>query len=83
VRTSGEKLTELSGIVKESSAAARQISAAVGQQNAGIAQIFGAVTNQNEMMDDALKRNEGTEQAILRLSEVSQMLVQIVERFRV
>jgi methyl-accepting chemotaxis protein len=83
VRTSGEKLTELSGIVKESSSAARQISAAVGQQNAGIAQIFGAVTNQNEMMENALKRIEATDRAIGRLSEVSKMLVQIVERFHV
>lgn len=83
VKTSGEKLTELSGIVKDNSAAMRQINAAVGQQNAGIAQIFRAVTDQNNMMGDTVKRLEATDQSIKTLSEVSARLVQIVARFHV
>ena len=83
VRTSGEKLTELSGIVKENSAAVRQINAAVGQQNAGIAQIFRAVTDQSNMMGDTVERLEATDRSIKTLSDVSARLVQIVERFHV
>ncbi len=83
VKTSGEKLGDLSNIVKENSAAVRQISAAVGQQNAGIAQIFGAVTHQSDMMADTMKRLEATNVAVKTLSSISKSLVQIVEQFRV
>ena len=83
VRTSGEKLAELSGIVKENAAAVRQINAAVGQQNAGVAQIFGAVTDQNTMMSDTMTRLEATQKAVHTLNDVSQRLVQVVERFRI
>jgi methyl-accepting chemotaxis protein len=83
VRASGERFTELSDIVKESSSAVRQISAAVGQQNAGITQIFSAVTDQNEMIEEALNRSIAIEASIVKLSDVSKMLVQVVDRFHV
>src|SRR3954471_5551347 len=50
VRATGENLRSLSNIVKDNSAAVRQIAAAVSQQNAGITQIFSAVTDQTRMM---------------------------------
>ncbi|MGH7269984.1 MAG: methyl-accepting chemotaxis protein, partial [Polyangiaceae bacterium] len=83
VKTSGEKLTELSAIVSENSAAMREINAAVGQQNAGIAQIFRAVNDQNSMMGDTVARLAQTDQAIQTLSDVSDRLVQIVGRFHI
>jgi len=83
VKTSGDKLAELSAIVKENSAAVRQINAAVGQQNAGVAQIFGALNDQTEMMGETIKRLEVSDSAVLALTEVSDRLVQVVGRFRI
>jgi methyl-accepting chemotaxis protein len=83
VRTLGGKLTDLSAIVKEHSVAVRQIGAAVGQQNAGISQIFGAVTEQNRLMEETTKRLDRTEGAVKVITDVSRQLVDIVDQFRV
>jgi methyl-accepting chemotaxis protein len=83
VRTSGDTLAELSRIVKDNSAAVRQISAAVGQQNAGISQIFGAVSDQSKMMDDTVTRLAATDESVQTLRAASEKLVQIVEQFKV
>jgi methyl-accepting chemotaxis protein len=69
--------------VKENSAAVRQIGAAVGQQNAGISQIFGAVTDQNKLMEDTTRRLEATEAAVRVIGDVSKRLVQVVDQFKV
>ncbi len=82
VKTTGEKLTELSGIVKENSAVVRQINAAVGQQNAGVAQIFSAITDQNRMMEDTMKRLAQTESAVKTIEEVAIRLVKLVDEFK-
>lgn len=82
-RASGERFAQLSAIVMENSAAARQISAAVGQQNAGIVQIFTAVTEQGQMMDDTVKQLRSTEEAVGTLRNASKRLVDIVAQFRV
>jgi methyl-accepting chemotaxis protein len=58
MKSSGDTLRTLAGMVQEHSAAAKQIASAVGQQNAGIVQIFSAVTDQNKMMDETVKRLE-------------------------
>ena len=83
VRTSGTTLAELSGIVKDNSAAVRQISAAVGQQNAGIAQIFGAVSDQSKMMDETITRLGATDASLAALKDACSRLVALVEQFRV
>ncbi|MBK6691732.1 MAG: methyl-accepting chemotaxis protein [Myxococcales bacterium] len=82
VRTTGEKLTELSGIVKENSAVVRQINAAVGQQNAGVAQIFSAITDQNRMMEDTMKRLSQTESAVKTIEDVAIRLVKLVDEYK-
>ncbi len=82
VKTSGEKLSELSNIVKDNSNAVRQINAAVGQQNEGIAHLFRAITTQGDLMTDTMKRLEATDEAVQTISHVSRSLVEIVERFR-
>ncbi len=83
VKTSGQTMAELSGIVKENSLAVRQISAAVGQQNAGIAQIFGAVIDQTKMMDDTITRLGATDVSVQALRDACDKLVALVEQFRV
>ncbi len=82
VKTTGEKLTELSAIVKENSAVVRQINAAVGQQNAGVAQIFSAITDQNRMMEETMKRLSQTEAAVKTIEEVAIRLVRLVDEFK-
>ncbi len=83
VKTSGQTLAELSGIVKDNSSAVRQISAAVGQQNDGISQIFGAVSEQNRMMEDTILRLGATEESLEALKQACDGLVHVVEQFRV
>jgi methyl-accepting chemotaxis protein len=83
VRTSGQTLSELSGIVKDNSSAVRQISAAVGQQNAGISQIFVAVSDQNRMMEDTIHRLAVTEESVATLKQACDGLVRMVSQFQV
>jgi methyl-accepting chemotaxis protein len=83
VRTSGESLRALSGIVKENAAAVRQIAAAVSQQNAGITQIFAAVTDLNKMMDETVKRLEATSKSVDILRDVTGKVSNVVKSFRV
>ncbi len=80
---SGESLRELSSIVKDNADAVRQIAVAVNQQNAGISQIFGAVTDLNQMMDDTMSRLEHTGQAVDTLRGVSAQVSTVVASFRV
>jgi methyl-accepting chemotaxis protein len=82
VRTSGENLRELSGIVKENAAAVRQIAAAVSQQNAGISQIFAAVNDLNKMMDDTVKQLDQTSKSVDVLREVTERVTAVVKSFR-
>jgi methyl-accepting chemotaxis protein len=83
VRTSGESLRELSGIVKENSAAARQIAAAVSQQNAGITQIHSAVGELNTMMDHTVKQLDATSRLVGVLKNVTERVTGVVRGFRV
>jgi methyl-accepting chemotaxis protein len=80
MRTSGEKLRDLSTIVTTTSSAVRQIAAAVGQQNVGISQVFAAVTQQTRMMDETLQRLDATGQATLALQDLSKRVATVVER---
>ncbi len=81
VKSSGDSLRELSGIVGQNFAAARQIAAAVSQQNTGIAQIFAAVNDLSKMMDDSMSRLASTNQAAVAVGEVSQRAAGIVKEY--
>ena len=82
-KSSGDSLRELSGIVGQNFAAARQIAAAVSQQNTGIAQIFTAVNDLSKMMDDSMARLASTNQAAVAVGEVSQRAAGIVKEYMV
>jgi methyl-accepting chemotaxis protein len=83
MKSSGENLRELSGIVKDNASAVRQIAAAVNQQNAGITQIFTAVTDLSKMMEDTITRLDATNSATVVLQEVSDNVSSIVKSYRV
>ena len=83
IRSSGESLRQLSGIVRDSSSSVRQIAAAVSQQNAGIGQIFIAVTDLSGMMDESMKRLDATNQAAARLELISGKAAIVVSAYRV
>lgn len=83
VRTSGESLKELSGIVRESSQGVRQIAAAVGQQDAGISQIFLAVSDQSKLMDETVRRQDDTRLAVTTVEDVVSRVSDVVRRFNV
>jgi methyl-accepting chemotaxis protein len=81
VKSSGDSLRELSTIVGQNFAAARQIAAAVSQQNTGIVQIFAAVNDLSKMMDDSMSRLASTNTAALAVGEVSQKAAGIVKEY--
>lgn len=83
VRSSGENLRRLSGIVRENSSAVRQIAAAVSQQDAGIAQIFGSVTELSKAVDDTVKRLESTDRAVEVVKAVTDQVSGIIKSYRV
>jgi methyl-accepting chemotaxis protein len=83
IRASGDNLRELSEIVRDSSSSVRQIAAAVSQQDAGIGQIFGAVTDQSKLMDEAVRRVEGSKAAVGVVRMAGGQITQVAARFRV
>ncbi len=83
VRSSGERLGELSAIVQESSQSARQIAAAVSQQDAGVNEIFRAIGDQSTLMNDMVERVEGTRRAISKVKSAAEKVSDLADRFRV
>lgn len=83
MRTSGEKLQDLSSIVKEIAAAVRQIAAAVGQQDVGIKQIFDAVTEQTRMMNDTVNRLDSTNESAVAVNGIAQTVSSVLTRVRI
>jgi methyl-accepting chemotaxis protein len=83
VKVSGEHLVDLSSIVRENSAALREISVAVSHQNEGIARIGGAIDEQSKMMDETIERLRNTESLVETLKEVAESLIALVGEFRV
>ncbi|MCY1019009.1 methyl-accepting chemotaxis protein [Pyxidicoccus sp. MSG2] len=83
VRVTGDSLRQLSGIVKESTVAARQISAVVSQQGAGVHQTFLALGELQKMMDESMARLESTRRAASVVSEVSRAAARVVEQYQV
>jgi methyl-accepting chemotaxis protein len=83
VKSSGETLRRLSGIVRENSSAVRQIAAAVSQQDAGIAQIFGSVTELSRVVDATVKRVETTDRATEAVKAVTAQVEEVIKEYRV
>lgn len=83
VRASGESLRELVGIIQDNAAAAQQIAASVSQQNAGISQIFTAVTDLSQMMDETLQGIQTRQRTIETLREVASRMEKVAGTYRV
>ncbi|NVJ04528.1 HAMP domain-containing protein [Myxococcus sp. AM001] len=83
VRTSGETLKQLTAIVEDSTAAARQIARTVSQQATGIEQIFTAVNELNTLMTDTVSRISTTSDSALSLKMLSERVSQVVRAYDV
>ncbi|QSQ26332.1 methyl-accepting chemotaxis protein [Pyxidicoccus parkwayensis] len=83
VRTSGDTLKQLTGIVQDSTHAARQIARTVSQQATGIEQIFTAVNELNTLMGDTVNRISNTGDAAVSLKMLSERVSQVVRAYRV
>ena len=82
VKSSGDNLRDLSGMTRDSTASVRQIASAVSQQNVGIGQIFAAVTDQLEMMEQVRQGLARTRDASDELQTVAQGLAGMLARYR-
>ncbi len=83
VRTSGDTLKQLTTIVEDSTAAARQIARTVSQQATGIEQIFTAVNELNTLMTDTVSRISTTSDAADSLKMLSERVSQVVRAYNV
>ncbi len=83
IRASGQSLTQIGAIVKETSEAALQIATAVQQQSTGVGQIAGAMRDLDAGMEETVARIQGLEQAAAHLKTTSARISEIVSGFRV
>ncbi|ATB30138.1 methyl-accepting chemotaxis protein [Melittangium boletus] len=83
VLTSGDRLTEITTVVHESSQAARQIVASVTQQNAGITQMTQVIASLSQRMNDVVASTHDAEAAVGRLNTSLERLKRIAISFRV
>ena len=79
IKASGEHLRQLSGIIKENTGVVRQIAFTVSQQNAGLSQIFTAVTDLSNMMNETVKRLDSINKAVETVKDVSTKISTIVK----
>jgi methyl-accepting chemotaxis protein len=82
VRSSGEGLRTLSGMVRGNSDAVRQIAATVNQQSAGVSQIFSAVTDLTALMQAALERVDATNTAAGTLQSVTEQVHGVIDAYQ-
>ena len=82
IRSSGESLREIGGIVGETSEAALQIAGAVQQQSQGVAQIAAAMRDLDKGMEDTVLRIERLREAASRLTETATRISIIADGFR-
>ncbi|WP_342373961.1 methyl-accepting chemotaxis protein [Myxococcus stipitatus] len=82
-RASGDTLRQLSTIVQDSTASARQIARTVSQQATGIEQIFTAVNELNSLMGDTVKRISTTNDSAVSLKMLSERVAEVVRAYRV
>jgi methyl-accepting chemotaxis protein len=81
VRSSGDSLHQLSEMVHDSASAVRQITVAVGQQNAGFTQIFTAVADLSNSMEQAMERLESTQVAAQTLQRVTDQVNRVARQY--
>lgn len=82
VTQSGETVRGLVSITRQNVDSARQIAAAVAQQGAGIQQIFVAVTDQLQMMEQTQLRLEQTMSAAATVREQAAHVSSLLGRYR-
>ncbi|MCP3061817.1 methyl-accepting chemotaxis protein [Myxococcus sp. K38C18041901] len=82
-RASGDTLRELTTIVQDSTASARQIAQTVNQQATGIEQIFTAVNELNAVMGDTVNRISSTNESAVSLKMLSERVAEVVRAYRV
>jgi methyl-accepting chemotaxis protein len=81
--TAGEAIAGLTQVIRESSAAARQIADNTRQQTLGIDQIVAAMGDVTGAMNEAVEGTRQIEQVTTNLDTVSRQLSQMVARYRV
>jgi methyl-accepting chemotaxis protein len=81
VRSSGENIRELSGIVQENAASIREIAAAVGQQDAGVAQVFLAVSELATRMGETMRRLQINDQVTATVAAAANQVNIVVGEF--
>ncbi len=83
IRSSGESLREIGGIVHETSDAALQIASAVQQQSSGIAQIATAMQDLGKGMDEAVARIQILERSATDLARTAGRISDVASGFRI
>jgi methyl-accepting chemotaxis protein len=83
IRASGQSLSHIGAIVKETSEASLQIATAVQQQSAGVGQIARAMRDLDVGMEETMSRIQGLEQATAHLRVTSTAISEIVSGFKV
>ncbi|MFY0583931.1 methyl-accepting chemotaxis protein [Cystobacter fuscus] len=83
VRSSGDSIQALSGIVQDNMSAVRQIAHAVNQQNAGIQEIFNALTDMSSLMHETMLGLQATQSVTGELREVAQQMEKVASSYRV
>ena len=82
MRSSGEKLRELSNIVRENVTAIRQIANAVGQQTSGINEVFGSLRELTSISDETAKAVETTDSAAAVVQQVTRQVASAVKSYQ-
>ncbi|MFY0525479.1 methyl-accepting chemotaxis protein [Archangium gephyra] len=72
LRSFGDNIKQLSGIVRDNVSSVRQISAAVTQQNQGIGQIFQAVNDLTKIMDKTMSSLRTSDEAADQMRMVAE-----------
>jgi methyl-accepting chemotaxis protein len=83
IRSSGESLREIGGIVRETGDAAAQIASAVQQQSTGVAQIAEAMRDLDKGMEETVGRVRSLEQSAEQVAETAARIADIAGQFRV
>ncbi|MET0402806.1 MAG: methyl-accepting chemotaxis protein [Cystobacter sp.] len=81
LRSFGDNIRQLSGIVRDNVSSVRQISAAVTQQNQGIGQIFQAVNDLTRIMDQTMTSLRTSDEAADHMRIVASRVTSFVEEY--
>ena len=83
IRTSGESLREIGGIVRETSEAVQQIARVVQEQFAGIGQISTAMRDLDKGMEETVGRIRSLEESSQQVAETAMRISGIAAEFKV